>query len=64
MKMFVTVSKIKPFFVKCCNALRFKIIRNFYMISEINKNVLILFNMKNYSNISVNMKQNSCVKVN
>lgn len=47
MKMFVTLSKVKPFF-KCCDALRFKIIRNFYMVSKVNKSVLILFNMKNY----------------
>lgn len=47
-KIFVTLSRVKLFFVKYCSALRFKIIRNFYIVSEVNRSVLILFNMKNY----------------
>lgn len=46
------LSKLKPFF-KSCNPLRFKIIINFYMVSKVNKSVVIMFHMKNHSNILI-----------
>lgn len=57
--MFV-IPKVK-LFSKWYNALRFKMIRNFYMASEGNRGILI--SLISNSTIRVNIKQKSHVKI-